>query len=140
MMLMNNCIKYIIIILNTVIRMSVILIINQVGHNTESTQMKYITDCVFICIFFNTGFLLMLCNANLEEQNLLFLGSIFKGNDSDFNQNWFTSMGDTIVGSMKFNIWFPVAMEIGMYMMRTAFRLKDRFGAEENKQTSSTSI
>ena len=66
-LVMDNMIKYFIIILNTVIRMVVIIIINKVGCSTESTQMKYITDCVFICIFFNTGFLLMLCNSNLTE-------------------------------------------------------------------------
>lgn len=129
-LVMDNMIKYFIIILNTVIRMVVIIIINKVGCSTESTQMKYITDCVFICIFFNTGFLLMLCNSNLTEQSYLW-GALFKGNDSDFNQNWFTSMGDTIVGSMKFNVWFPVVMEIMNWGMRAAFRYKDYYSAEE---------
>mmetsp|Transcript_8384 Transcript_8384/g.14010 ORF Transcript_8384/g.14010 Transcript_8384/m.14010 type:complete len:683 (+) Transcript_8384:250-2298(+) len=62
---MANVLKYIIIIFNYVIRVVVIKLINLVGCSTESTQMKYITDCVFACQFFNTGFLLMLCNANL---------------------------------------------------------------------------
>lgn len=86
--------------------------------------MKYVTDSVFICIFFNTGFLLMLCNANLQEQGL-FVAKYFKGHDSDFNQNWFTGMGDTIVAAMVFNVWFPVVMEFINYGMRYAFRLKD---------------
>jgi hypothetical protein len=136
---MDNLIKYFIIILNTVIRMVVIIIINKVGCSTESTQMKFITDCVFICIFFNTGFLLMLCNSNLTEQSYL-MGAFFKGNDSDFNQSWFTSMGDTIVGSMKFNVWFPVAMEIGYYCMRSTYRLKDYFQAPDTYTTSTSSI
>jgi hypothetical protein len=97
--------------------------------------MKYITDSVFICIFFNTGFLLMLCNANLEVQSRL-LGSFFTGSDSDFNQNWFTTMGDTIVGSMRFNVWFPIVMEIINWMMRSAFRLLDWCKAEEGRKTS----
>lgn len=67
LLVMNNSIKYIIIIINTVIRMVVIKIITLVGCDTESSQMKYTTDAVFICQFFNTGFLLMLCNANLAE-------------------------------------------------------------------------
>ena len=101
--------------------------------------MGYITDSVFICIFFNTGFLLMLCNSNLTEQGYL-MGAIFKGNDSDFNMNWFTSMGDTIVGSMLFNVWFPIAMEIGYWMMRTSFRLYDKAMAPEGQMTSCNSI
>jgi hypothetical protein len=64
----------------------------------------------------------------------------FRGNDSDFNQNWYTSMGDTIVGSMKFNIWFPVAMEFGYWGMRLAYRLRDYLKAPEGFNTSSQSI
>jgi len=128
-LVMNNSIKYLIIIINTVIRMIVIKIIALVGIDTESSQMKYTTDAVFVCIFFNTGFLLMLCNANLSEQSSLL--SMFNGSDSDFNQNWFNSIGDTVVQAMVFNIWFPIAMEIGYFGMRTAFRLKDSIGSEE---------
>jgi len=46
---MNNGIKYVIIILNTVIRMTVIAIITKIGCSTESNQMIYITNMVFIC-------------------------------------------------------------------------------------------
>ena len=62
--------------------------------------MKYITDSVFVCIFFNTGFLLMLVNANLEEQGAL-VAKNFNGLISDFNQDWFTSIGDKIVALVK---------------------------------------
>ena len=130
LLVMNNSIKYIIIIINTVIRMVVIKIITLVGIDTESSQMKYTTDAVFICQFFNTGFLLMLCNANLKEQSGLL--SMFDGTDSDFNQNWFSSIGDTIVGSMMFNIYFPIAMEFMWFGIRSALRLKDKIGAGES--------
>ena len=64
---MNNAIKYIIIVLNTVIRMACIYIISKVGCSTESTEMIYTTNVVFVCTFFNTGILPMLCTANLEN-------------------------------------------------------------------------
>jgi hypothetical protein len=64
---MDQFLANLIIAVNVVIRMAVIEIINAVGCQTESDQMRYITDSVFICIFFNTGFLVMLCNANLGE-------------------------------------------------------------------------
>jgi hypothetical protein len=86
---MDQFLVNLIIVINMVIRMIVIEIINAVGCQTESEQMRYITDSVFICIFFNTGFLVMLCNANLENQGPMFKG--FHGNDTDFNRNWFTS-------------------------------------------------
>jgi len=63
----NECIKFGIIGVNVMIRMAVIAIISYIGCSTESHQMAYITDSVFICQFFNTGFLLMLCGANLTQ-------------------------------------------------------------------------
>ena len=136
---MDNFIKYLIIIVNTVIRMVVIIIINKVGCSTESQQMKYITDSVFLCIFFNTGFLLMLVNANLEMQGYL-VAKHFKGGISDFDQNWFTNMGDTIVAAMVFNVWFPIVMEIINYGIRSAMRLKDYLGREDGFNTKTASI
>lgn len=35
-----------------------------------------------------------------------------KGYDTDFNQNWFQTFGDTIIGAMVFNIWYPFVGEI----------------------------
>lgn len=100
--------------------------------------MMYITRSVFICIFFNTGFLVMLCNANLLEQSSML--SAFNGNDTDFNRNWFTSQGDTIVKSMVFNIWFPIAMEFGNYCQRSTFRFMDWCSTEQGKKTAKTNI
>lgn len=135
----NNAIKYGIVIVNTIIRMVVIAIITMVGCQTESGEMSYVTDCVFICQFFNTGFLLMLCGANLYGQGLPF-GVFFQGSISDFDSMWFDNMGATIIGSMRFNIFFPIANEILWYGIRSALRLKDGAFTEEDKSTKKTSI
>jgi hypothetical protein len=88
--------------------------------------MKYITNAVFLSIFFNTGLLIMLCNSNLEDQGLFGLGYIFnEGANSDFNTNWFTSQGDTIVKAMMANIYFPFVFECIYAMQRRTFRLID---------------
>lgn len=124
---LNNSIKYIIIALNYVIRVVVIKIISLMRCSTESTQMIYITEMVFICQFFNTGILPMLCTANLEGQLPPKIVSLFnlKGDSSDFDQDWFVNIGDTIVGSMVFNVIFPVFMEIGWFCYRSTFRILD---------------
>jgi hypothetical protein len=46
---LNNGIKYIIIGLNYVIRVVVIAIISYMRCSTESTQMIYITNMIFVC-------------------------------------------------------------------------------------------
>ena len=65
---------------------------------------------------------------------------MFNGALTDFNAEWFSSMGETIVGSMKFNAWFPIPFEFGMYMMRVAFRLLDQVGTAEGKTTKKISV
>jgi hypothetical protein len=64
---MNQWVSILIIALNVVIRIAVIEIMLKIGCSTESQQMIYITNVVFVCQFFNTGILPMLCTANLEN-------------------------------------------------------------------------
>ena len=63
---MNNGIKYVIIGINVIIRTVVVKIMVYAGCDTESQYLSFVTTVVFVCQFFNTGFLPMLCTANLE--------------------------------------------------------------------------
>lgn len=98
----NNMIKYLIIIINFVIRTVVSLIMAYCGCDTESIKLQFVTNVVFVCQFFNTGVLPMLCTANFTGQlpEGIVKGLNLLGGDSDFNANWFTDIGATIVGAM----------------------------------------
>ena len=61
----NNMIKYLIIGINFIIRTVVCLIMGYCGCDTESIKLQFVTNVVFVCQFFNTGVLPMLCTANL---------------------------------------------------------------------------
>jgi len=139
---MNNAIKYIIIIINLVIKTVVIKIMNYVGCDTESTYLAFVTNVVFVCQFFNTGFLPVLCTANLTGQLPIKIVETLKftGADSDFNEDWFSNIGETIVGSMKFNSVFPVVIEVINFMVRTAKRQWDQFNLKDNSKTKCVSM
>jgi len=62
------------------------------------------------------------------------------GKISDFNMNWFCNFGDTIVGSMVFNIYFPVIMEIINLGVRSLKRLIDYVSRGEGTSTSKKTI
>lgn len=138
----NNAIKYLIIIINYVIRTVVSLIMAYCGCDTESIKLQFVTNVVFVCQFFNTGVLPMLCTANFYGQLPFGLvkGLNLLGSDSDFTSDWFTSIGATIVGAMEINIVMPVALEFVYYGMRLMFRLKDHIGREEGANTKCTTI
>jgi hypothetical protein len=54
--------------------------------------------------------------------------------------NWFCNFGDTIVGSMVFNIYFPVIMEFINLGMRSVKRLIDYVKRGEGTSTSTKTI
>lgn len=135
MFTMNNLLKYVIIIINIIIRTVITKIMVFAGCDTESQYLSFVTNVVFICQFFNTGFLPMLCTANLTHQIPYKFVKMFKltGPDSDFNEDWFSSIGDTILGSMILNIYLPVAMEFVWYSIRSLKRFLDKSKAPVNE-------
>lgn len=109
------------------------------AKTTESEQTELITNVVFVCQFFNTAILLLLVNANLKPQEIPIISTFFTGNIADFDEYWFNDIGNTIVGAMIFNVYFPVAEFIGFFCMRTAFRFMDRgfsFSSDSTKKTT----
>ena len=65
--LLNKGVSYLIVGANFVIRTVIISLVKFIGKDTESEQTRLITNGVFVVQFFNTGFLLLLVNANLAE-------------------------------------------------------------------------
>jgi hypothetical protein len=63
-MMLTESLGYLIIAINYVIRESIIKGIIWVGEKTETSKLTYITNFTFYAQFFNTGFLLLLANAN----------------------------------------------------------------------------
>lgn len=102
--------------------------------------MTYITDSVFLCQFFNTGFLLMLCGANLTDQPVLGHLGMPVGSMSDFNSAWFDQLGATIAGSLTFGAWFPIANEFAQKGRRLTMILLDRIRAPSGGLTKKTTI
>jgi len=104
------------------------------GCDTESIKLQFVTNVVFVCQFFNTGVLPMLCTANLTGQiPASWVKSMnMAGGDSDFNAQWFTNIGATIVGAMKINIVMPIGLEFVYFGIRTLKRILDKTGAGES--------
>jgi hypothetical protein len=87
----------IIVATNLILRMIMITLIKWIGEDTHSQQLKSITNGVFIVQFLNTGILLLLVQANLQEYHLPYVGSIFDGPFTDFLPLWYVGVGYKIV-------------------------------------------
>lgn len=68
----GGSISVIIVVVNTILRLILINLIKWIGEDTHSAQLKSITNGVFVVLFMNTGFLLLLAYANFAE-----IGGIF---------------------------------------------------------------
>ena len=122
---MNQLASQSIVILNYVLRVFIIMLIKYIGKDTESEQTKLIVNGVFLVQYLNTGFLLLLVNANMTEQGPI-LGFFFTGGIADFNSPWFNDIGNTIIGAMMYNIYWPIVEFFLFWGMRTGFRMLDR--------------
>jgi len=70
----------------------------------------------------------MLCSANLDGQGLGFFSKLFEtGTISDFNSDWFDTIGNTIVGAMIFSSYCPFIYEFIWFSMRSFYRAKSYF-------------
>lgn len=91
---------YVIIGINKILEIITMKVVKAMGCQTESSELQYIAVYTFIAQLMNTGFLVMLANANLGEQRIALISQAFiTGSDPDFNNRWFISVGDIIVQS-----------------------------------------
>ena len=63
----GQAVAFVIIAVNLILKALIIALIQWVREDTLSQQLASITNGVFIAQFFNTGFLLLLVNANITE-------------------------------------------------------------------------
>ena len=126
--------------INAVLKIVVVKIIDWVGCDTQSSEMSFVMMAVFFTTLFNTGFLLLIVNGNMQEQTAFPGHRLLNGDLSDFNQEWFTQMGIVICGSMQLNIVMPLVLEIVGAGIRGLKRLLDYVKRGKGTSTSTKTI
>lgn len=138
-LLYDNSVSYMIVAINYILRIFIIMLIQYIGKDTETDQTRLITNGVFIVQFFNTALLLLSVNANLVEQ-ASWLGVVFGRNQPDFDSVWFNDIGNTLIGAMTFNIYWPILEFFVFWGMRFGFRFMDRHYSMDPLKTKKTTI
>jgi len=111
-------------VVNTILRMCIVGMIYWVGEDTHSEMTQTITSYVFITQFFNTGFILLLSNANFYDSGIP-LAMIFKGSSMDFGEIWYTDVGLSIVKTMMIAAFMPLVEFGGAWAPSWAKRKMD---------------
>ena len=67
--------------------------ITWVGEDTHSEKLSSITNGVFAAQFFNTGFVLLLVNANFQGVKPYIITDNFRGPFFDYMPLWYRDIG-----------------------------------------------
>lgn len=105
--IIGQSIAFIIIAVNVALKLLIINLVYWIGEDTQSQQKSSITNGVFYAQFFNTGFLLLLVNANATEHNPEFITKYMKGPYHDYMPDWYLDVGLKITQAMVINSIMP---------------------------------
>lgn len=112
--------------------------ITWVGEDTFSQRLASITNGVFVAQFFNTGFLLLLVNANLGEQLPSHIAQFLNGSYYDYDQKWYQNVGSKIVQTMFVNAF--IIPWVGLMTAKMVPWLKRKRNGGDPYKTKSTSM
>ena len=91
-MFFSSGISVAIVVVNFVLKKITIFLVTWIGYDTHSEIMTKITNGVLLVLFFNTGILITIVNANLTEVSPG-LGTIFNGVYYDYSPTWYAKIG-----------------------------------------------
>eukprot|EP01048_Picozoa_sp_COSAG05_P020439 COSAG05_NODE_3470_length_2040_cov_2.140134_2_plen_518_part_00 len=111
---------FIVIVINQLLKRILVKIVafekpHSLGEKMSSTAVK-----VFLAQTFNTGFLILIMNANLDSPNLGFVGTFFKllvppkkgETYSDMSQSWFANVGAAMCMTMLVQNLTPPSLQV----------------------------
>lgn len=87
----------VVVAVNVILKKIVVLLVSWIGEDTVSEQLASVVKGAFIGQFFNTGFIILIVNANLSEHEPKEFFRIFKGPFYDYMPQWYIDVGLKIV-------------------------------------------
>lgn len=106
-LVLGQSVAFIIIAINTILKIVIIKGIEWVGEDTNSEQLASITNGIFVAQFFNTGILILLVNGNMSEHAPKFLTKFVVSTFYDYSPEWYETVGFKIVQTMIINSIIP---------------------------------
>lgn len=136
----GQAVAFVIIAVNLILKALIIALITWVKEDTVSQQLSSITNGVFIAQFFNTGFLLLLVNANMTEHEPSEVTQYFKGPFYDYMPRWYSEVGMKIVQTMMINSILPYVTLVTGFAIPGIKRALDRKCKKDIYKTKKTSM
>ena len=87
----------IIILINTILKKLVVALVSWIGEDTISQQKGSVVKGAFLGQFFNTGFIILIVNANMKQHKPREFWKLFNGPFSDYLPQWYIEVGVKII-------------------------------------------
>jgi len=87
----------VVVAVNTIIKKVVVALVGWIGEDTVSQQKASVVKGAFIGQFFNTGFIILIVNANMVEHEPKQFWKNFKGPFYDYMPQWYIDVGLKII-------------------------------------------
>ena len=141
--LINQGVAFLIVGVNFVLKVILVDLIKSLRLKTVTKETNYTMITIFVGQFINTAVLIVLNNASFKDfdggngpLSLIF----FVGTETDFSVNWYRTVGDTIMKTMKGQALWPL-IEFAMFWSIMNFqRFADRGFTSNSYQSKSPSV
>lgn len=123
-----------VLVINTALKLVTIRLIKWIGYDTWSEMFTKITNATFIALFFNTGIVILLVNANLSEVSP---GYFFNSGFADYTPIWYTQVGTALTTTLLYNVFIPPVSQLATSTITSLTRKLDQ-GLSPNTNRYST--
>lgn len=125
----GQSISFIVVGFNVILKYTIMYLVMYIGEDTQSAQNATTTRGIFIGQFINTGFVILLVNANLSEHFPKAITKHFRGSFYDYQPMWYIDVGLKIQLSMLIQMFMPV---IGLVITYATPQIKQLY---DNRMT-----
>lgn len=122
-MVFSNAVTVLVSVVNILLRSLNMALIERVGLDTQSEKTSMIMQSVFVTSFINSGFILLLTNANFEFSVLKFIP--LRNQYADFSMNWYLDIAPSLCQSMLIMAFFPYVEILTNVSLRALMRWFD---------------
>jgi len=138
--ILGQSISFVIIGINIILKFTILYMVIAIGEETASQQKATVTRGVFLAQFANTGFVILLVNANLTEHVPHEITKHFKGPFYDYMPMWFIDVGLKIQLAMFINMIMPLIGIVITFTVPLIKRKIDNRNTDDPYVTRSTTL
>lgn len=138
--ILGQSVAFIVVFMNIILKFTIMYMVFFIGEETASQQKATVTRGVFLGQFANTGFVILLVNANLTEHQPHEITKYFKGPFYDYMPLWYIDAGLKIQLAMVIQMFMPIVSCTITNLVPKLKKTYDNGGTDDFYNTKCTTL